>query len=146
MQEAVRASRAASKSTAASPAASDKKTKKAASTVHSSPALPTPNGAAQSGGMKSDSSSFATTSAVKSNNNGSKNTLTFSERKEMNKLEKEVEKLTTQVAQWEEKITTGGAKGEGYSVLADWTKQMQVLQLKLVEKESAWMELASKDV
>jgi ABC transport system ATP-binding/permease protein len=69
--------------------------------------------------------------------------MTNAERKEFNKLEKEVAKLQDQI----DVISTKLANAEpniGYSVLADWTKEMEDLKKSLELKEERWMELAAK--
>jgi len=70
--------------------------------------------------------------------------LSFNERKEFKKLEKEVTKLGVQIEQLEDQIATGSSRGEGYSVLSDWTAQLQKLKMQLEEKELRWIELAEK--
>ena len=68
--------------------------------------------------------------------------LSYTERKEMNKLEKEIEKLGTQIASYEDKLAKCT---EGYSVLAELTAEMNKLVLQLAAKEERWVELADMD-
>ena len=70
--------------------------------------------------------------------------LSFNERKEFKKLEKDVLKIGIQIDQLEGQIATGSSRGEGYSVLSDWTLQLQKLKAQLEEKELRWLELAEK--
>jgi len=70
--------------------------------------------------------------------------LSFNERKEFKKLEKEVLKLGVQIEQLEDQIATGSSRGEGYSVLNEWTTQLQKLKMQLEDKELRWIELAEK--
>lgn len=70
--------------------------------------------------------------------------LSFNERKEFKKLEKEVMKLGVQIEQLEDQIATGSSRGEGYSVLNEWTTQLQKLKMQLEDKELRWIELAEK--
>jgi ABC transport system ATP-binding/permease protein len=70
--------------------------------------------------------------------------LSFNERKEFKKLEKEVMKLGVQIEQLEGQIATGSSRGEGYSVLNEWTTQLQKLKMQLEDKELRWIELAEK--
>lgn len=70
--------------------------------------------------------------------------LSFNERKEFKKLEKEVVKLGVQIEQLEDQIATGSSRGEGYSVLNEWTTQLQKLKMQLEDKELRWIELAEK--
>ena len=68
--------------------------------------------------------------------------LSYTERKEMNRLEKEIEKLGTQIASFEDKLAKCT---EGYSVLAELTAEMNKLVLQLAAKEERWVELADMD-
>jgi ATP-binding cassette subfamily F protein uup len=70
--------------------------------------------------------------------------LSFNERKEFKKLEKDVLKLGVQIEQLEDQIATGSSRGEGYSVLNEWTTQLQKLKMQLEDKELRWIELAEK--
>jgi ABC transport system ATP-binding/permease protein len=72
-----------------------------------------------------------------------KDKLTYTERKEMNKLEKEVEKLGAQIKEFEDKLANASSK-EGYSILADWTASMNKLIEQRDTKEMRWLELAEK--
>ena len=60
--------------------------------------------------------------------NGGGNKLTFPERKEMNKLEKEIEKIGGQIQEYEDKLAKCK---EGYTVLAELTNEMNKLVLLL---------------
>ena len=68
--------------------------------------------------------------------------LSYSEKKEFSKLEKEIAKLAAQVVEVEEKISN--SSGSGYSVLAEWTKELDKLKFELSVKEDRWIELAEK--
>lgn len=70
--------------------------------------------------------------------------LSFAERKDMNKLQKEIEKITLQIEEIDLKILNAGSK-EGYSVLAEWSAQASALRSSLDDKELKWMELAERD-
>lgn len=71
-------------------------------------------------------------------------TLNYNERKEYNKLEKEVSKLTEQVKVIDAKIAASNGS-EGYSVLAELTVEASKLRNLLEQKESRWMELSMMD-
>jgi ABC transport system ATP-binding/permease protein len=79
---------------------------------------------------------------AKSGGGGGGGGLSYTERKEMNKLEKEIEKLGTQIASYEDKLARCT---EGYSVLAELTAEMNKLVLQLAAKEERWVELADMD-
>eukprot|EP01038_Epipyxis_sp_PR26KG_P007928 gene7928-10761_t len=70
--------------------------------------------------------------------------LSFNERKEMNKLEKEIEKLTSLIVEIESKIAVSSKKNEGFSVLAELTSQKQVVSDQLAVKEEKWLSLAER--
>ncbi len=74
---------------------------------------------------------------------GSKNTLSQTEKKELNKIEKEMSKLAQKIKELEDKI--GKSSGsEGYSVLADWSKELNALKSDLNDKEERWIDLVEK--
>lgn len=85
------------------------------------------------------------TNSKKSSSSTSSSSLSYNERKEFNKLEKEMNKLSSQIKDFETQIASADVS-IGYSVLADWTKQMEELRGILAEKEEKWMLLAEKDV
>lgn len=68
--------------------------------------------------------------------------LNYTDRKEMNKLEKEIEKLGQQISKYEDQLATCK---EGYTVLAGLTKEMNVLVGQRAAKEERWVELADMD-
>jgi len=80
--------------------------------------------------------------APKAKSGGGGGGLSYTERKEFNKLEKEIEKLGTQIASYEDKLARCT---EGYSVLAELTAEMNKLVLQLAAKEERWVELADMD-
>lgn len=71
-----------------------------------------------------------------------KSTMSYNDRKEFNKLEKEMEKLNQQIKNIETKIASSDTN-IGYSILADWTKEMNNLKTTLSNKEERWCELAA---
>ena len=70
-------------------------------------------------------------------------TLSFNERKEFNRLEKEIGKLTAQISEKEEQLSQSTGQ-EGFSVLAEWSKNINKLKEDLSVKESRWLELAER--
>jgi ABC transport system ATP-binding/permease protein len=76
---------------------------------------------------------------------GPPNSLSYNERKEYNKLEKEIGKLGEQIATLDAKIVDASNAKQGFSVLAEWTKEANKLRESLATKELRWMELAEKD-
>ena len=75
----------------------------------------------------------------------SANPLTYNERKEYNKLEKEISKLENQVKDLDTKIS-GSNGNEGYSVLAEWTSELNKLKDLIVTKEEKWLTYHERDV
>ena len=75
----------------------------------------------------SNSKSQPQSSAAGKKSNGGNN-LSYPERKEMNKLEKEIEKLGGQISEYEDKLARCK---EGYTVLAELTNEMNKLVLSL---------------
>ena len=73
------------------------------------------------------------------------NKLNYNERKEFNKLEKEIEKLGVQIGDFEDKLAAASSGGQGYSALADLTDKMNALIMQRELKEQRWMELADGD-
>jgi hypothetical protein len=71
--------------------------------------------------------------------------LSYNERKEFNKLEKEIEKLGVQIGDFEDKLAAASASGQGYSALAELTEKMNSLVMQREIKEQRWMELADGD-
>ena len=62
------------------------------------------------------------------------------QRKNYNKVDKEISKLTMAIEVLNKKIHDPANAALGYSTLADWSKETQQLQEKLGEKEVLWME------
>jgi ABC transport system ATP-binding/permease protein len=71
--------------------------------------------------------------------------LNYNERKEFNKLEKEIEKLGVQIGDFEDKLAAASSAGQGYSALAELTEKMNALIMSREIKEQRWMELADND-
>lgn len=71
--------------------------------------------------------------------------MSYNERKEFNKLEKEIEKLGVQIGDFEDKLAAASASGQGYSALAELTEKMNSLVMQRELKEQRWMELADGD-
>jgi ABC transport system ATP-binding/permease protein len=71
--------------------------------------------------------------------------LNYNERKEFNKLEKEIEKLGVQIGDFEDKLAAASSAGQGYSALAELTEKMNALIMSRESKEQRWMELADND-
>lgn len=70
--------------------------------------------------------------------------LSFAERKEMMKLEKEIQKIGVKMAEEQQKIDSA-SPDQGYSVLAEMVANVQKLQGQIDEKEVRWLELSEKD-
>ena len=119
----------AKKDLAAANIAASKVVKKVVETV--AEVVPKASAAAVSGGGSTTASP------------GSK--LNYNERKEFNKLEKEIEKLGVQINDFEEKLSIASSAGQGYSALADLTEKMNSLIMQREIKEQRWMELADED-
>ena len=69
--------------------------------------------------------------------------LSQTEKKELNKLEKEMSKVSQKIKDLEDKI--GKSSGnEGYSVLADWSKELTALKSELNDKEERWINLVDR--
>jgi len=105
---------------------------------------------------KASSSSSSSTTAAKKSSSSSPSpspspspssssppsrTLTFNERKEYNKLEKEIAKLNGEIDKIEAQIN-GSDGTEGYTVLNEWTATANKLKEQLAGKEVRWLELA----
>ena len=71
--------------------------------------------------------------------------LNYNERKEFNKLEKEIEKLGIQINDFEDKLAIASSAGQGYSALAELTEKMNSIIMQREIKEQRWMELADDD-
>jgi len=69
-------------------------------------------------------------------------TMNYNERKEYNKLEKEITKLGLEIKEYENKLLNSNGK-EGYSQLAEWNKKLEDLKSQCQKKETRWIELAS---
>jgi len=70
--------------------------------------------------------------------------LTFTERKESQKLESAIEKLQKQVIELQTKLDSSPAN-VGYSVLTELSNEIQNLKNSIEEKEIRWLELLSKE-
>lgn len=68
--------------------------------------------------------------------------LTYNERKDMNKLEKDVQKLQQQVVALEAKLLEESNKKSGFSVLNDITTDINKLKEQIETKETKWLEYA----
>jgi len=72
--------------------------------------------------------------------------LSYNERKELNRLDTQMSKLGAQITALEEKIAKCSAEGsEGYTVLGEWAEEVVQLKSSLEEKELRWLELAEKE-
>lgn len=89
--------------------------------------------------------STTSTSTSSGANAGAGNKLNYNERKEFNKLEKEIEKLGVQIGDFEDKLAAASSAGQGYSALAELTEKMNSLIMQRELKEQRWMELADGD-
>ena len=69
-------------------------------------------------------------------------TMNYNERKEYNKLEKEITKLGLEIKEYESKLLNSNGK-EGYSQLAEWNKKVEELKSQCQKKENRWLELAA---
>ncbi len=68
-----------------------------------------------------------------------KRVLTFKEKEEYKKLEKEIEELETQKTELEAKMISGETDHE---ILQGWSQDIIDIMAKLDEKSERWMELA----
>jgi septal ring factor EnvC (AmiA/AmiB activator) len=66
--------------------------------------------------------------------------LSHSERKEYNKLERQIVKLNSRIAEIDAALNSSDAKG--YSVLAELAADADAARASLAEKEERWMALA----
>ena len=82
-------------------------------------------------GSSASSSSCDSTSRPKMNRE---------QRKDYNKVDKDISKLTAAIKELNEKINDPANASLGYSALADWSKEAQQLQEKLEDRELLWME------
>lgn len=74
-----------------------------------------------------------------------KPSLSYTEQKEMGKLEKEISKFNKKIAELEIDLNRKSVEGKcGFSVLQEITDEIHGLQEKLANKEERWMELAEK--
>lgn len=67
--------------------------------------------------------------------------LGYKERKEMNKLEKDIEKLEKLIADGEKELLIASDSNKGYSILAEITNRLDVNKSKLAKAEERWLEL-----
>jgi ATP-binding cassette subfamily F protein uup len=84
-------------------------------------------------------------SKASDNNSGSSsagNKMSYNERKEFNKIEKEIQKLDLLIIEFEEKLDKASSSGQGYSALAELTEKMNASIMQKELKEQRWMELA----
>jgi len=68
----------------------------------------------------------------------SENKLSYEQRKEINKLEKEIEKLEESKAELMKNFDKEGVRHEE---IMKWSAELETIQKKLEEKELKWMEL-----
>ena len=80
-------------------------------------------------------------SPAKGTAKGGGNVVSFAERKEIQKLESAIEKAQQKIDEIQSKVDS--SPNVGYSVLADWTKEIEKLKKSVEEKEARWMELSS---
>jgi len=95
--------------------------------------IPAPSSLSSSSSLKENKVTTKTTTTSR--------TLSFTERKEYNKLEKEIAKLQTEIQTIEDKINKSDGT-EGYSVLNDWTASANKLKDQMSQKELRWVEIA----
>ena len=88
----------------------------------------------------SKSTAIATSATAASSSPSS--AMNYNERKEYNKLEKEIAKLGKEIKEYEDKLTNSNGK-EGYSQLNEWTKKLNDLKSQCEKKEMRWLELAA---
>lgn len=93
----------------------------------------------------SASSSNVLEAAGKIKEKGTPDNLSYNERKEFNKLTKEISKKEEQLAVLDKELLAAGATGDGFTVLAELTDQANKVRLQLSTKEERWMELMEKD-
>ena len=74
----------------------------------------------------------------------SKNKLTYSEQKEMQKLEKSIAKLTASIKAKEEDVASEESMKKGYSYQATLQEEADKMKVEVEEKELRWLELAEK--
>ena len=73
------------------------------------------------------------------------NNLSYNEKKEFNKLEKEIAKLSAQIQELEGKISnSSSSKKEALTAVNEWTQQVIKLKSQMEVKETRWMELTEK--
>jgi ATP-binding cassette subfamily F protein uup len=102
---------------------------------------PSSSGNQSSGGAAAQSSQSSGLSAKEEKENRvAKRNMLQKYKRELNTLEPAIEKLKAKSVDLEKQIS--GKSDEGWSVLADLTEQMNVLQNDIDEKEMRWMELA----
>ena len=65
------------------------------------------------------------------------------QRKEYNKLEKDIAKLDKQIQELEGKINDPANATQGYSTLGEWAKSVLDMRVQLEAKEEKWMALAA---
>jgi len=80
-------------------------------------------------------------SSTKKTTAGNARKLTYEEKKELSKLEKEIKKIEAQIKDIRTKLNSSDGS-EGYSVLADWSKEEQKLVELLESKELKWLQLS----
>ena len=65
--------------------------------------------------------------------------MSYEQRKELNRLEKEIEKLEEKKADIAKKFDD---RGLGHEEIIKWSAELEKIQNQLEEKEMRWMELA----
>lgn len=75
------------------------------------------------------------------NSGDKKREMSFNEKKEVNRLEKDISKLNGQIKILDDEVMAAGKKGVGYSALAELAGKVAVLKDELAKKEERWIEL-----
>lgn len=70
--------------------------------------------------------------------------LSGKEKKELGNMEKEIEKLNKQAAEYQAKLDDGHQANAGYSQLSEWTTRLEKINAEIAAKEERWMELMER--
>ncbi|MFK7905119.1 MAG: ATP-binding cassette domain-containing protein [Chitinophagales bacterium] len=89
--------------------------------------------------QKKEEASAAVTPAVSYQSDKSKTKLSYNEKKEYRKLEKDIEKLEEEKAALEEKLNTGTGS---YEELQKWSEKIGEIIASIDEKSDRWLELS----
>ncbi len=76
------------------------------------------------------------------NESGISVSMSYTQRKEFKKLEKEISKLAAKIKDLDDQLATKAEEGVGYSELVDINKEADEARAKLAQKEEKWLELA----